>query len=79
MAEPEDFIDVLSQLSDDYETVLIIGHNPGMEAFIQIIEGDIECLPTAGMGHLALMLDSWQDISLDTMGDLVGLYKPKEL
>jgi len=79
MAEPEDFIDVLSQLSDDNETVLIIGHNPGMEAFIQIIEGDIECLPTAGMGHLALMLDSWQDISLDTMGDLVGLYKPKEL
>ena len=79
MAEPEDFIDVLSQLSDDYETALIIGHNPGMEAFIQIIEGDIECLPTAGLGHLILAIDSWQDISLDTMGDLVSLWKPKDI
>jgi len=79
MAEPEDFIDVLSQLNDDYETVLVIGHNPGMEALIQIIEGDIECLPTAGLGHLVLAIDSWQDISLDTMGDLVGLWKPSDL
>jgi phosphohistidine phosphatase len=79
MAEPEDFIDILSQLDDDYDTVLVIGHNPGMEAFIQIIDGEIETLPTAGLGQLVLVLDSWQDISLDTMGDLVGLYKPKEL
>lgn len=79
MAEPEDFIDVLSQLSDDYDTVLVIGHNPGMEAFLQIIEGDIECLPTAGLGHLVLVLDRWQDISLETMGDLIGIWKPKDL
>ena len=79
MAEPEDFIDVLSQLDDDNETVLVIGHNPGMEAFIQIIDGEIESLPTAGLGQLILVLDSWQDISLDTMGDLVGLWKPRDL
>jgi phosphohistidine phosphatase len=79
MAEPEDFIDVLSQLDDDYDTVLVIGHNPGMEAFIQIIDGEIETLPTAGLGQLVLVLDSWQDISLDTIGELVGLWKPREL
>lgn len=79
MAEPEDFIDVLSQMDDDDEIVLVIGHNPGMEAFIQIIDGEIESLPTAGLGQLVLVLDSWQDISLDTMGDLVGLWKPRDL
>jgi phosphohistidine phosphatase len=79
MAEPEDFIDVLSQLDDNNDTVLVIGHNPGMEAFIQIISGEIETLPTAGLGQLVLVLDSWQDISLDTRGDLVGLWKPREL
>ena len=79
MAEPEDFIQVLSVLSDEYNTVLVVGHNPGMEAFLQIIEGDIECLPTAALGHLVLVLDSWQDITLDTMGDLIGIWKPKEL
>ena len=79
MAEPEDFIDILGQLSDDYDTVLVIGHNPGMEAYLQIIDGEIESLPTAGLGHLVLVLDSWQDINLNTMGDLIGLLKPKEL
>jgi phosphohistidine phosphatase len=79
MAEPEDFIGVLRELSDDDETVLVVGHNPGLEAFLQIIDGEIESLPTAGLGHLVLALDSWQDISLDTMGDLIVLWKPKEL
>lgn len=79
MAEPEDFIDALSNLSDDDDTVLIVGHNPGMEAFLQMIAGEIESLPTAGLGHLVLALDSWQDLTLDTMGDLIGLWKPKEL
>jgi len=79
MAEPEDFVEILSRLSDDYDTVLVVGHNPGMEAFLQIIDGEIESLPTAGLGHLVLVVDSWQDLTLDTMGDLIGLWKPKEL
>jgi phosphohistidine phosphatase len=79
MAEPEDFIHILQGLSDDYDTVLIVGHNPGMETYLQIIDGEIESLPTAGLGHLILVLDSWQDLSLDTMGDLIGLWRPKEL
>lgn len=78
MAEPEDFVDVLSNLSDD-DIVLIVGHNPGMEAFLQIIDGEIESLPTAALAHLVLAIDSWQELSLDTMGDLIGLYRPKEL
>jgi phosphohistidine phosphatase len=79
MAEPEDFVDVLSNLSDDDDIVLIVGHNPGMEAFLQIIDGEIESLPTAALAHLVLAIDSWQELSLDTMGDLIGLYRPKEL
>jgi phosphohistidine phosphatase len=79
MAEPEDFVDVLSDLSDDDDTVLVVGHNPGMEAFLQMIDGEIESLPTAALAHLVLAIDSWQELSLDTMGDLIGLYRPKEL
>ncbi|MDF1520979.1 MAG: histidine phosphatase family protein [Brevefilum sp.] len=79
MAEPEDFVDVLSDLSDDEDTVLVVGHNPGMEAFLQMIDGEIESLPTAALAHLVLAIESWQELSLDTMGDLIGLYRPKEL
>jgi len=79
MGEPQDFIDVLKTIDDEAETVMIIAHNPGLEAFLQIIDGEVESLPTAGLGYLVLAIDSWQGVSLETMGDLVGIWKPKEL
>jgi phosphohistidine phosphatase len=79
MGEPQDFINILSNLSNEYNTVMIVGHNPGMEAYLQIIDGEIEALPTAGLGHLVLVLDDWKDITFDTMGDLISVWTPKEL
>jgi len=58
---------------------MIVGHNPGLEAYLQIIDGEIESMPTAALGYLVLAIDKWEDISLDAMGDLIGFWKPKEL
>jgi len=79
MGEPQDFIDALCNLSQEHDTVMIVGHNPGLEAYLQIIDGEIESVPTAGLGYLVLAIDDWKDISLDTMGDLIGFWKPKDL
>ncbi len=79
MGEPQDFLNALSDLSDEIMTVMIVAHNPGLEAYLQIIDGKIESVPTAGLGHLVLAVDHWQDVSFETMGDLVGFWRPKEL
>jgi phosphohistidine phosphatase len=79
MGEPRDILAALENLSDDYNSVMIVGHNPGLEAYLQIIDGEIEALPTAGLGQLVLVLDRWLDLSFDTMGDLVGFWTPKSL
>lgn len=79
MGEPRDVVNSLKNLTDDYESAMIVGHNPGLEAYVQIVDGEIEALPTAGLGYLVLVLDSWKDISLETMGDLVGFWTPKSL
>lgn len=79
MGEPSDIVDALKNLNDDYNSVLIVGHNPGLEAYLQIVDGEIEALPTAGLGQLVLVLDRWEDLSFDTMGDLVGFWTPKSL
>ena len=79
MGEPQDFIDALCNLPNEHNTVMIVGHNPGLEAYLQIIDGEIESVPTAGLGYLVLVIDDWKDISLDTMGDLIGFWKPKDL
>ena len=79
MGEPSDFIEALQSLNNEYETVMIVGHNPGLEAYLQIIDGDIEAVPTAGLGYLVMVIDDWAEISLESVGDLVGFWKPKEL
>lgn len=79
MGEPLDFINALKILNNKYASVMIVAHNPGLEAYLQIIDGDIESVPTGALGQLVLALDDWKDISLDTMGDLISLWKPKEL
>jgi phosphohistidine phosphatase len=79
MGEPQNFIDALINLDTEYNTVLIVAHNPGLEAYLQIIDGEIEAVPTAGLGHLVLMIDDWKALSFDTMGDLLGFWTPKAL
>lgn len=79
MGEPQDYMDILKGLKDDYDTVMIVGHNPGLEAYLQIIDGEVESLPSAGLGYLVLVLEHWGDVSFDTMGDLIGIWKPKDL
>ena len=79
MGEPQDFITALKEYTDDEDIVMIVAHNPGLEAYLQIVDGEIESLPTAGLGYLLLAVDDWQELSLDTMGDLIGFWKPKEL
>ena len=79
MGEPQDFIEALKDQAADEDIVMIVAHNPGLEAYLQIVDGEIESLPTAGLGYMLLALDDWKDISLETMGDLIGFWKPKEL
>lgn len=79
MGEPQNFIEALKSSANDADIVLIVAHNPGLEAYLQIIDGEIEAVPTAGLGYLVLVLDEWKNVSLETMGDLIGFWRPKEL
>lgn len=79
MGEPADYMKILKNIKDKNNSVLMVGHNPGLEAYLQIIDGEIEALPTAGLGHLLLAIEDWSEITLETMGDLVGFWKPKDL
>ena len=79
MGEPQDFIEALKEQTGDENIVMIVAHNPGLEAYLQIVDGEIESLPTGSLGYLLLAIDDWKEISLETMGDLIGFWKPKEL
>jgi phosphohistidine phosphatase len=79
MGEPEEFIEALNSLDDEINTVMIVAHNPGLEAYLQIIDGEIEAMPTAALGYLVLNVESWKDVSFETMGDLIGFWTPRSI
>jgi len=79
MGEPEDFVEALKTLDNDTQKVMIVAHNPGLEAYLQIIDGEIEAMPTSALGYLTLSLEDWKDLTYETMGDLIGFWTPKSL
>jgi phosphohistidine phosphatase len=79
LAEAEIYINYLKTLPDDLERVMIIGHNPGLESLLQILSGRIDMLNTAVVAHLILPIKSWAEINNETEGELVELWRPKEL
>jgi len=79
LAEPIAYLNTLQTISDKYERVLIVGHNPGLEGLLQILSGQVESLPTASVAHMVLPIEHWADMKEDTRGELVSRVKPRDL
>jgi len=78
-APAEAYLAVLNKVAADYERVLIIGHNPDLEDLLEMLTGREEALPTGALAQVALPITRWGNLSPQTKGDLVNLWRPKEL
>jgi len=80
MANPAGILSVLRTVPETRaRTVMIVGHNPGLEELVAQLTGDQQDLPTATLAHIALPAAQWRDLKLSTHGTLLGLWRPKEL
>jgi phosphohistidine phosphatase len=66
-------------VQQDVATVMVVGHNPGLEELIAQLTGEREVLPTAALAQIELQIERWPDLRPSTPGILVGLWRPKEL
>jgi phosphohistidine phosphatase len=79
-ASPEDVLAVLKTVPDaNARTVMIVGHNPGLEDLIEQLTGEPHDVPTAALVRLALPIEAWGELSATTRATLVDLWRPKEL
>jgi phosphohistidine phosphatase len=78
-AFPDDCLTVLSQWGDPHKKVLIVAHNPGLEALVKQLTGQSVRLPTATLVQITLPLETWQNLQASTPGELINLWRPKEL
>ena len=79
MAGPADILSLLRTVREKAETVMIVGHNPGLEELVAQLTGDRQDLPTAALAQIVLPIDRWRDLKPSTRGTLVRHWRPKEL
>ena len=79
MACPADILLLLPTVAEDPGTVMIVGHNPGLENLVEQLTGERQDLPTAALAQIGLPIDQWRDLKLSTRGTLVGLWRPEDV
>ncbi|HLM00171.1 MAG TPA: histidine phosphatase family protein [Pyrinomonadaceae bacterium] len=76
-ARPQSLLYLLAETGDEFDSVLLVGHNPGLEGLIKILTGGGSSMPTAALAEIELNIDSWSKIAADA-GKLNSLVRPKD-
>ena len=76
-AKPADVLEVLRGLQRDARTVLVVGHNPGLEELVQQLTGEDHDLPTTALVHLAMGIDQWSEVDTATDASIVDRWRPR--
>jgi phosphohistidine phosphatase len=87
LASAQTLLEVVQGVGDGMSTVLLVGHNPGLEdlVFLLVPEGDDETreqveekYPTASIAEISLDIDRWSDAEVGS-GTLDRFIRPRDL
>jgi len=71
-------LEVVSQIENERKTVLLVGHNPGLEELLMLFTGTAERLSTAALARLEIKSSKWANAA-DKRARLAWLVKPRKL
>jgi len=77
-ASLRDLMQVVSELPDDRQTAMLIGHNPGFEELQDFLTGQARRMPTCALAKIKLHAESWKDVRTGE-GSLKLFLTPKGL
>lgn len=73
-----DLFAVLQNLDDAFSSVLLVGHNPGMEGLNGNLTGEFQPFPTAALAKINLEIEDWKSLK-PFAGKLETIVKPREI
>jgi len=76
-ADIRDYVGLLSDLPDDVETALIVGHNPTMSSAFEFFSDRFQPFNPAATACLGFEIDVWADLLVEPLGQLLGYWEPK--
>jgi phosphohistidine phosphatase len=69
---------VIAEVDNDRGSVLLVGHNPGLEALLTLLTGEQISLTTANLTKIKLNVTTWS-ATLTNKGTLDWIIRPKEI
>ncbi len=75
-ASPHRLLQIASELDDKITSVMLVGHNPGLEGLVKMLTQEVEVMPTAALAVVDLKIDSWKEIHIDCC-NLRTVIRPK--
>jgi len=77
-ASAADLRKLLKKQKDSVKSILLIGHNPGLEELLEDLTGKYERLPTAALVRVEITADEWSSIN-NGGNKLAWIVRPKDL
>ncbi len=85
LAQTETLLEILRATPDSTQSLLIVGHNPGLERLAILLtssgslRSELEAkYPTATLAEVMLPVDRWQEVS-EGLGELTRFIRPRDL
>ncbi len=78
LAERQAYLAALAERGGDARSVMVIGHNPGLESLVHGLTGEGVALPTAALLYCELSIGDWAEISEHGPGVLRRKFCPKD-
>ena len=75
-ASLRDLLQVVSEIPDEKQTAMLIGHNPGFEELLAFLTGQARQMPTCALAKIRLEVGSWKDTKARE-GSLESFITPK--
>lgn len=79
LAEADEYLAVARRVADNVATLMLVGHNPGLEELVGRLSGHDERMPTAALAAFRLPIDTWRELGRKEPYELIGVWRPKEL
>ena len=75
-ATPKVVLDVLADVGDEAQTVLVVGHNPGLEDLVRQLTGEFHALATAALVELEVPVGHWSELDHTTAAAVLQTWRP---
>lgn len=77
-ASLRDLMQVISEIPDDKQVVIMIGHNPGFEELLEFLTGQARHMPTCALAKIKFDVASWSEVRTGE-GSLEWFVTPNDL